>query len=520
MPEKQKQAIRKSAAYAGSTTKTSPLLDKDPHLSNPNAYAQRGNVLPHKPKSTRIFIGNDSYKLNKDKEVVPVFWDMDLLANQHVGVAGTSGAGKTHWIRRFIESMPESVSVDIFDYHGDINVEATSVLFSEQTRYGYNPLVLNTDPDYGGVRRGINDVIDAINATSVQLGSKQEAVLRHLLADTYAARGILPDDPRTWRRRCLTLEEAVAYRTSNDAAAIWDSYPGLEDVVRLAKRKLKSMWIGVDDTPPAAPGTPGEKTTGAGRAALTAFDNACKAMARASSAKRKAVTVEKAVGVEVEDLRKAAESAKTAALLKFGDFLDSIETGTEFDEAVKYHNRDTLLSVVTRLENLIATGIFAQTPPPFGDARVRRYNLRPLAQSEDELKMFVRFRLRAIIREAMQLGETDRLRRLIVIDESKRFASESNSNPINVIANEMRKFGIGLLLAGQSPSHFSQDFITNAGTLLVLHLSTTDWADAARKLKIEEDTLKWLKPQSTGAVRLAHKGENPRFRQVAFNEGS
>ncbi|MRU22677.1 hypothetical protein FG476_00740, partial [Xylella fastidiosa subsp. multiplex] len=92
--------------------------------------------------------------------------------------------GKTHWIRQFVTGMPDDVEIDIFDHHGDIEIEgAKSVMFSEATRYGYNPLVLNTDQHYGGVRRAVNDVIEAINSTARQLGGNQEGVLRHLLTD-------------------------------------------------------------------------------------------------------------------------------------------------------------------------------------------------------------------------------------------------------------------------------------------------------------------------------------------------
>ena len=80
----------------------------------------------------------------------------------------------------------------------------------------------------------------------------------------------------------------------------------------------------------------------------------------------------------------------------------------------------------------------------------------------------------------------------------------------------MRKFGLGILLAGQSPAHWSSDFIKNAGTLLLLNLATADWDEAARKLKIEVKDLKYLKPQETGAVRMLEKGQSAAFRQVRF----
>jgi len=140
-----------------------------------------------------------------------------------------------------------------------------------------------------------------------------------------------------------------------------------------------------------------------------------------------------------------------------------------------------------------------------------------MAQSRDELRMFVHFRLQAIIREMMQRGESGgRLRRLIVIDECKTFLDEDPASPINVMATEMRKFGVGLLLAGQSPAHWSRDFIKTAGTLLLLNLATADWDEAARKLKVETSTLKYLRPQLTGAVRMLEKGQVPTFRRVQF----
>lgn len=100
--------------------------------------------------NTEILIGKDYWKHEREQVDLPVYWKASEVSNHHVGVAGTTGAGKTHWIRTFVGGMPEEVEVDIFDYHGDIEIPgAHEVLFSEATRYGYNPLVLNTDPHYG-----------------------------------------------------------------------------------------------------------------------------------------------------------------------------------------------------------------------------------------------------------------------------------------------------------------------------------------------------------------------------------
>jgi hypothetical protein len=456
---------------------------------------------------SKILIGNDFWEERRGNKS-PIYWREDQVSNHHVGVAGTSGSGKTHWIREFVDGMPDDVEIDIFDYHGDIEIPgASTVLFSEATRYGFNPLVLNTDHHYGGVRRSVNDVIESINSTSRQLGGNQEGVLRHLLTDTYMLKGIFADNPRSWVKREASEAEIRGMIENKNWSGLREVYPSLNDVVQFAKRKLKALWMGIEDKE-------------SGRNALGAFDDFCKAQSSLNQLRTK---MNRSSGSgkdeELEKMEKRLETSKAKSIESFTSFVNSMDTGREFEEAIKYDSRQVMMSVITRLENLIATGIFNPNPPPFGDARIRRYNLRPLAQSEDELKMFVRFRMRAIIREMMQRGESGgRLRRMIVLDESKVFNSEDGSNPINVIVNQMRKFGLAILLAGQSPAHFSQDFIKNAGTLLLLNLSTSDWKEAASKLRIEEKDLKYFKPQQTGAVRMLEKGQQAAFRQVSFQQ--
>ncbi|MFC6478643.1 hypothetical protein ACFQDN_22000 [Pseudomonas asuensis] len=420
-------------------------------------------------------------------------------------MAGTSGAGKTHWIREFLSGMPNDVEIDILDAHGDIEIPgAESVLFSEATRYGYNPLVLNSDPHYGGVRRAINDVIESINKTSRKLGGNQEGVLRHLLSDSYGMKRIYADNPRTWTRREATESEIRSLIDRKDWNGLRDVYPTIGDVILFAKRKLRALWQGLEDKDE-------------GKQALTAMDEYCRTMAAINQIRTKQNKTSDSNEEEIERLQKRLDAAKAKAIEAHTNYLNNLKTGRELEEAMKYNSKDVLMSVITRLENLYATGIFNPNPPPFGSARIRHYNLKPLAQSEDELKMFVRFRLNSIIREMMQKGESGgRLRRIIVLDESKKFNDEDPSNPINRIVNEMRKFGLALLQAGQSPSHWSNDFITNAGTLLLLNLATSDWDDAARKLKIKVDDLRYLRPQQSGAVRMLEKGQSATFRQVSF----
>lgn len=454
---------------------------------------------------TPVPIGYDYWRRKRDQVDELVQWNPARLANHHIGIAGTSGAGKTHWIRNFIEGQADDVVIEIFDYHDDIEVPgAKTVLFSESTRYGYNPLVLNPDPHYGGVRRGINDVIAAISNTSRALGTNQEGVLRNLLTDAYALKGISASNPATWYRNEATDEQIQRLIEQQDWAGLQQVYPTLQDVITVARRKLKALWMGIEDKDE-------------GRQVLTAFDEFCKVMGNLNQRRLKNAS-KASDDTELAELDSKLGSIKMRALDGFGTFLDRMQSGREFEEVVKYNSKDVLLSVINRLENLQAIGIFNSNPPPFGNARIRRYNLKPLAQSEDELRMFVHFRLQAIIREEMQRGESHgRIRRFVVIDECGLFNDESRNNPINIIANQMRKFGLAILQAGQSPTHMSEEFLSSVGTMLLLNLAPTNWDSAARKLKIDQKMLQYLQPRHTGAVRMTEKGQIPAFRQVYFS---
>lgn len=448
----------------------------------------------------KIDIGCDFWKDN-----LQIQWNEEKMSNHHIGVFGTSGSGKTHWIRKFIDGLSASntVEFDILDYHGDIEITgAKSILFSESTRYGYNPLVLNTDPHYGGVRRAINDLLESMNDTARKLGTSQEGVLRNLLIDTYMYRGVFSDNPSSWIKKNATESELKSYIEKKDWQSIRECYPTLNDVINLGMRKLKALWLGIEDK-------------NDGKKALAAFDDFCRTASQLNNIRTK---FSKSPNRDnIDQLESKLEKVKNQAIENYSLFISSVENGREFDELIKYNSKDVLLGVINRLQNLTSLGIFNSNPPPFGDSKKRRYILKPLASSEDELKMFVYHILNKIIREERQKGEYNGLRRLIVLDESKKFNSEDPSNPINVIANEMRKFGLGILLAGQSPTHVSNDFIINAGTILLLNLATADWDNAARKLKIDPKMLQYFKPQKTGAIRLMEKGQQPTFRQISFN---
>lgn len=452
--------------------------------------------------ATQFTVGFNDFQLRKGiKE--PFIWNLGQLANGHVGITGTSGSGKTYQIRRFAEAFASDpqTRISIFDYHGDIEIPgASEVLFSESTRYGYNPFVVNPDPHYGGLRKSANHIIE-IMSTNRKLGEQQAAVLRQLVMDCYALKRMYQEKPASWVKRNAPESECQDLYNKREWSVLAQCYPTLTDLERLIAKKLKSGLFGLDENNQA-------------NLALRGFEGFMRAARALDKAK------ERNIREDTEKTQQALEKAKDNALKEYENALNQTRTGSEFDEILKYDSVDTLRSLSTRLENVKALGLFNANEPPFS-GRIQRYNIKPLASSEDELKMFVYSRMMAIFHEEMQRGESHgQVRHVIILDEAKKFCDEESSNPINIIANEARKFGISLVLASQSPSHFSEDFINSAGTLLVQNMAPGDWQRAANKLQIEKSKLEYLKPRETALLKLQRVGERINWFQVNLKEAA
>ena len=428
-----------------------------------------------------VNFGKDASARSKGQDV-SVAWDTDRTVNGHMLIVGMSGAGKTYTLRRVIRdamrTARQPVRVHVFDVHGDIEIEgASSVLFSESTDYGINPLIVDSDRHAGGVRKRIQSFVSAINRTSTQLGSKQEAVLRNLLQDLYAANGFYIDRPESWR-----LDDGGQRRFPK-------KFPTLQDAQRFAFFKLKAMYLGSDEK------------------GVQALENV----------NRVAATVHKKLGAlrrengngdpekaekKDADLEKAIENARS----EYDRYLNEIRSGKELDSAIRYNSRDVLQSVVERIENLNGVGIFKPTPPPFDPkAAIRRHDLRPLGM--DERKLYTHFALEEIFRHAVAHGAVEGVREIIVLDEAHIHMADAEDNICSTIAKEGRKFGLALICASQAPTHFTEDFLSSVATKLVLGIDEMFWDQSVRKMRLTLEALKFIIPKKRALVQVKQSGE-------------
>lgn len=484
----------------------------------------------------RVSWGLDAAQLKAQKQV-EVCLDTNQAINGHALLVGMSGVGKTFQLRKMIRQMTDSAAAaneplprfHVFDVHGDIDIpDASMVLFSEQTQWGMNPLRINPDPHYGGVRKRVQGFVSTINRVMRALGPKQEAALRNILQDVYAKHGFNQNEPATW-----LIDDAVGQLMSeggdnrfyidvpidekDDAKALgarWDgnlkswfipsgeyqgaitrwspkmtarSHPSISDVLRMARNVLQQLFLGT------------------GMKAITNLELANKA---AAAYQRKLLEAlrrgEKAF--EDEKLQADLEKAKAKAVETFTEYANSIVTGRELESIMKYDSTEVLKSVVDRLENLDGIGIFKATPPPFDPhARVWRYNIKPL--SMEERKLFVLFRLEELFLLAVQRGEQKNILDVLMLDEAHIYADDDPDNIMNTIAKEARKFGIAMICASQSPTHFPDDFIASVATKVVLGIDEMYWRSSATKMRLTEDALKWIRPKRSMLVQLKTHGE-------------
>lgn len=413
-----------------------------------------------------------------------VKWDSKKVINAHMLLVGKSGTGKTYTLRQVINQLKSQsngkIRIRIIDVHGDIDIEdCSTVKFSESSEYGFNPLSINPDPDFGGVRKRIQSFVSALNKTSRKLGPKQESVLRNILLDLYAANGFNEKDPRTW-----SIYDHNGNIIQHNGRP--KKFPTLDDAYRYGSFKHKGMFLGTSNK---------------------AVFNLEEVNKKAKQLYSKQKNLHKYSRDELEVLKAEIKSTSEAAIDAYAKYIESIETGMELTDLIKYDSIDSLKSTIDRVGNLVASGIFKNKEPVFNESSmIWRYDIKALTNL-DEKKLFVYFLLEEIFAKRIQNGPQDDVVEMIFLDEANLFFSDEADNIINIISKEARKFGLGLCCASQSPTHFSEDFISNVGTKIILGLDQMFWDGSVRKLKIEQQALEWIVPHKKMVVQINNKAE-------------
>lgn len=494
----------------------------------------------------QIIFGLDNNALQRREQVV-VAWKEDTAVNPHMLVTGKSGSGKTYTLRSIVSQIinaKRGVRIHAFDVHSDLSFDDEShVLFSESSHYGINPLKISADPHYGGVRKRVQSFIDMVNDSSRELGPRQTASLRALLYTLYEANGFKANDPDTWsvsyeskipegfdpnkiyldipfdeKDRAKEVARASGARLMFDASPAikcwycdkhegglerWPlkifgkKYPTLPDAARFATTRLREMYAGG--------GSKTMRLLEDHNRKVVAWQNKCRKLAAGGPAD------------EIESLRDDVHAGAVALSESFQDYVMNIETGKELEALIRYDSIDTVRSLVERLESMVATGIYKPIEAPFDPNRsVWRYGIGPLSNAEQ--RMFVWTRLTQIFDAAKERGPVkgaSEIREVIILDEAHKFFIEKEGGILNEISKEARKFGLALICASQAPSHFSEDFLGNVATKILLGLDQMYYDQTVRKMKIDPKILDYVVPGKIAAIQVASRTDaKPQFIQT------
>lgn len=415
-----------------------------------------------------IKIGDNKF----DKE--EIYWDIrDIIngpINGHMLIVGGSGTGKTYRLLKIINQAKsiEGIKIYTFDVHGDMSTneaDTSSVTFSESSRFGLNPLLINQDPDYGGIRRRVNSFISMINRYSTtKLGNRQETVIRNLFYDLYASNGFYLDAPLSWGM--------------SDNKRM----PTLLDLKRFAYAKLRNYFVGSERVAQALIELSNKKT------ALTKK------------------TLKDSDNDEIEKL-------KEKCYIAFQVVVEREIGAKEIDDLIKYSSKEILKSVYDRIDNLYAYGIFKDVPPNFAKKPIWRFDLKSL--THEEQGFILELSLERIFTAAKKRGVSRNIHTIIVIDELQKFISDDPGHIINVMMREIRKFGVGMVFATQKDfSRIPEDIVTNCATKLILGVDEMFHDMLSKKLGIELKKLRYIQPQKTAIIQSKTKQTQSHNRYV------
>ena len=238
--EVHKEALREIQAE-GQVDKTEPQNKETDilveHLENSTL------VTPEPPSEKEETDREISVLFGQDQNTgMPLFWhpgNTDEVFHTNTGIIGTMGTGKTQFTQSLVTQLYKErvnnvespdIGILIFDYKGDYNeskenfVKATDAKVLKPYHLPYNPLALTQPRVFKHllpihVANTFNDTLSRV----YHLGPKQNSILLNCIKSAYAARGILPNDPKTWTLPAPTFQNVYSLYMGDDDIKKGDS---------------------------------------------------------------------------------------------------------------------------------------------------------------------------------------------------------------------------------------------------------------------------------------------------------
>jgi hypothetical protein len=133
----------------------------------------------------------------------------------------------------------------------------------------------------------------------------------------------------------------------------------------------------------------------------------------------------------------------------------------------------------------------------------------------DEVKSLVAdLLLNKLINYLYTKGQSDDLWLYVVIDEAHRMMYPGS--PVELLLRESRKYGVGIILASQRPTDFSETILANSGTILAFQESLDkDAVFLSKQLRIRKENFQKLKTSGLGYCLFSSKDDTEKLQIVS-----
>lgn len=479
-------------------------------------------------------------KLANRPDVPEIIWNPDAQSsvNPHMLFTGSSGAGKTSFLKKIIRHLNDiDKHVIVFDLKGDMtikdkdgNILGNYINFTAwDSPYGINPFEIDT-----GVRveelekiieNGVNNIteeesfkvrnsgpkvqvdriIEIIQKNFLpNMGAYQKDILRYLLADTYLSKGFKYNDITTWL---------------NDL-------PSLKDTQELIKR-IKSFA----DSPSG-----------------TIFDE--ESIGFIQDVKADIVGIKSLESrieesndkEEIKQLMQKLSEKSHKALDEYMEYGSNIYTERNIsanDEWFKargintenYSTKEAIRTVEkmsSYINALVDSGVFHSVRPPVK----KGLNIVNISGLDIEIqrfivdvwlgKVFKACKIRGNYADRTDKSRGEKCDTFAILDELKLIAGSSRekNNPysyLNRIATEARGIGFGLIVAAQSAEHFPPEFLKNFDSQLIFKTGIADFDTVRKSFGLEKSALEFTQNGMGNAlVKVGRKFEKVKVNYEDF----
>ncbi|MBT3836159.1 DUF87 domain-containing protein [Candidatus Woesearchaeota archaeon] len=129
----------------------------------------------------------------------------------------------------------------------------------------------------------------------------------------------------------------------------------------------------------------------------------------------------------------------------------------------------------------------------------------------DEVKSLVGdLLLNKLINYLYAKGKTDEYWLYVVIDEAHRMMYPGS--PVELLLRESRKYGVGVILASQRPTDFSETILANAGTIVAFQASLDkDAVFLSKQLRVNKEKFQKLNDAGLGYILFSSQDDAERI---------